>query len=190
MRVRDDKKQVALYRATIKLVNEIGFEASSVSKIAREAEVSPATLYIYFKNKQDLIISTYIDIKKNMSQAILDDLDETKPVRDVLQQVWRNMFTYVSTNKEDFRFTEQFSNSPYHASVNKQELEKHFEPIVRVIKRGIEHKIIKDVSFTMLTAFMFHPIMVLANPNLCSDFELNNESIEASFQLAWDAIRL
>ena len=64
MRVKDDIKQDALFEATVKLVNEIGFAASSVSKIAKEAGVSPATLYVYYKNKEDLLVSTYIEIKK------------------------------------------------------------------------------------------------------------------------------
>ena len=37
MRTKDDEKAAALFEATVKLVNEIGFASSSVSKIAREA---------------------------------------------------------------------------------------------------------------------------------------------------------
>ena len=88
MRTRDDEKKEALFEATVKLVNEIGFVSSSVSKIAKEARVSPATLYVYYKNKEDLLVSTYIDLKLDLSQAILDDLDETLPIRDIMRNVW------------------------------------------------------------------------------------------------------
>ncbi len=54
MRTKDDFKQEALFQATIKLVNDIGFVSSSVAKIAKEADVSPATIYVYHKNKEDL----------------------------------------------------------------------------------------------------------------------------------------
>ena len=50
MRTKDDQKKEALFKATIKLVNEIGFASSSVSKIAKEANVSPSTIYVFFKN--------------------------------------------------------------------------------------------------------------------------------------------
>ena len=69
MRVKDDEKQEALFEATVKLVNEIGFVSSSVSKIAKEANVSPATIYVYYKNKEDLLVSTYIAIKLDLSTA-------------------------------------------------------------------------------------------------------------------------
>ena len=81
MRTRDDEKQAALFEATVKLVNEIGFVASSVSKIANEAKVSPATIYVYHQNKEDLLVSTYVEIKLNLSRAILADFDDTLPIR-------------------------------------------------------------------------------------------------------------
>ena len=75
MRVKDEIKQDALFEATIKVVNEIGFASSSVSKIAREAGISPATIYIYHKNKEDLLISTYVEVKKKLGQALLKGFD-------------------------------------------------------------------------------------------------------------------
>ena len=96
MRTRDDEKKAALFEATVKLVNEIGFVSSSVSKIAKEAGVSPATLYVYYKNKEDLLVSTYVDIKMNMSRALLEDFDESLPIRDILRHVWFKMFEFIA----------------------------------------------------------------------------------------------
>lgn len=190
MRTRDDKKQEALFGATIKLVNEIGFASSSVSKIAKQAGVSPATLYVYFINKEDLLVSTYVEIKLGMGIAILDGFDENGPIHDSLHRIWRNMFSYVSSNPEEFRYTEQFANSPYSDLVDKSQVNETFEPLLRVIEKGIEQKIIKNVSLDILSAFMFHPIMVLANSKHCSTFEPTDENIEVAFRMAWDALRL
>jgi AcrR family transcriptional regulator len=190
MRTKDDEKEAALFEATVKLVNEIGFASSSVSKIAREAGVSPATIYVYHKNKEDLLVSTYIAIKLDMSKALLRDFDDTLPIRDILRNVWFNMFEYVSNNLEYYKFVEQFSNSPYSTLVNRQEVEQYFVPLVKVLQTGIEQKIIKNVNFDILTAFMYHPITILANPGLCQKFEPNEENIDTAFTLAWDAVKL
>lgn len=189
MRTKDDGKQAALFEATVKLVNEIGFSASSVSKIAREAGVSPATIYVYYKNKEALLVSTYIDIKKDLSHAILDDFDSTLPIRDALKNVWFNLFQYISGHPEYFQYMEQFANTPFSSLVNKEEVEQYFRPVLKVLQQGIEQKIIKNVSFDILKAFVFHPIMVLSNTRLCQDFELNEDNIDTAFSLAWDAIR-
>jgi AcrR family transcriptional regulator len=190
MRTKDDEKRGALFEATIKLVNEIGFASSSVSKIAREAGVSPATIYVYYKNKEDLLVSTYIEIKLNLSKAILHNFNDTLPIRDILRNVWFNTFEYISNNLEYYQFIEQFSNSPYSSLVNKKEVEQYFDPLIKVLQSGIEQKIIKNVNFDILGAFMFYPITILANSRLCQDFELIEENIEIAFTLAWDAIKL
>ena len=190
MRTKDDEKKAALFEATVKLVNEIGFVSSSVSKIAKEAKVSPATIYVYYKNKEDLLVSTYIDIKRNLSEAVLNNFDNKLPIRDILRNVWFNMLEYISNNLEYFKFAEQFSNSPYSSLVNKEAVEQYFDPVINMLQRGIEQKIIKNVNLDILGAFMFYPITVLANPRLCQNFELNEENIETAFTLAWDAIKL
>ena len=190
MRTKDDVKEAALFESTVKLVNEIGFAASSVSKIAKEAGVSPATIYVYYKNKEDLLVSTYIQIKLNISKFLLRDFNDQLPIRDILKNVWFNMFEYISNNLEYYKFVEQFSNSPYSFLVNREEVEQYFEPLSKVLQTGIEQKIIKNVHPDILKAFMYYPITVLANPSLCQDFELKEENIETAFTLAWDAIKL
>lgn len=190
MRVKDEFKQEALFRATVKLVNEIGFVSSSVAKIAKEARVSPATIYVYYKNKDDLLVSTYVNIKQNISEAMLRDFDDTLPIRDIFRNTWFNLFNYTSKYPDLFQFAEQFSNSPYNELVNREEIEKYFEPLLVVLLRGIEQKIIKDVNYDILSAFIFYPVMILSNPRLCRLFELTDENIETAFTLAWDAVKL
>jgi AcrR family transcriptional regulator len=189
MRTKDEIKQQALFDATVKLVNEIGFVASSVNKIAKEAKVSPATIYVYYKNKDDLLISTYISIKRSLSEAALAGIDENMPIRSALKKIWYNMFDYISEHTEYFQYTEQFANSPYSEQLNPEEIEKHFEPMQRIIQKGIDQKIIKDVHFDILGAFTFYPIMVLANARLSRNLELTEENIKSAFVLAWDAIK-
>lgn len=190
MRIKDENKQDAIFEATVKLVNEIGFVSSSVSKIAKEAGVSPATIYIYYKNKEDLLVSTYVNIKKELGCALLEGFDESLPIRDILEKIWHNMFNYISNHTHYFNFTEQFANSPYSEIVDQDEVQKSFEPVIQILHKGIEQKIIKDVNFEMLATFIFYPILTLSNSRLCKNIELNNDTIKDAFGMAWDAIKL
>ena len=190
MRVKDEIKQDALFKATVKLVNQIGFAASSVGKIAKEAGISPATVYIYHKNKEDLLVSTYMAIKKEYTQSMLKDFDDSLPIRDIIRKVWFNLFEYIAKHPEDFHFTEQFANSPYTDLVDMDEINQMLLPIIQVIQRGIEQKIIKDVKMDIIAAFGFFPIYILSNQKLCTQFVKSEEDIETAFTLAWDAIKL
>lgn len=190
MRIKDINKQAAIIEATVDLVNEIGFASSSVSKIAKKANVSPATLYIYYKNKEDLLVSTYVEIKKKMGKELLNNFDSSKPLRDLFFIFWKNTFNFIDKNRALYKYSEQFSNSPYLELVNRAELEKNFEPFVKTIQKGIEQKIIKDVPFEILAAFIFFPVSAISNSKLCISTEISDEVIGTSFTLAWDAIKL
>lgn len=190
MRTRDDKKYEALILATVKVVNEIGFAASSVSKIAKEAGVSPATLYVYFKNKEDLLLSTYLEIKQGMGIAMFQGFDEKQPIHDIFYNIWHHAFRYVSANIDEFRYAEQFSNSPLAKDVDQLKIQESFAPLLTVFQTGIEQKILKDVDIEVLAAFMFLPIKVLANPNHCKSFKATDKNIGQAFRMAWDAIKL
>ncbi len=190
MRTKDDEKREALFEATVKLVNEVGFAASSVSKIAKEANISAATLYIYHKNKEDLLVSTYLEIKSDLSDAILAGFDTDLPLRDILRKVWFNLFGYVSNNIGYYKYIDQFANSPFITLVDKKVTEKYFIPLFEILQNGIQQKIIKDVNKDILSAFLWAPAAFLANSRLCESFEVNENNIDTAFTLAWDAIKL
>ena len=190
MRTKDDQKKEALFKATVKLVNEIGFASSSVSKIAKEANVSPSTIYVFFKNKEDLLVSTYVEIKHRLADALLADFDEALPIRDIIKGAWFSVFNYISNNLEDYDYIEQFTNSPYSSLVDKETLEKEYMPIINVFQKGIKQKIIKNVDINLLSAFIWSPISRLANPRLCHGLEMDEDGLELAFTMAWDAIKL
>ncbi len=190
MRIKDEEKKAALFEATVKTVNKVGFVAASVSKIAKVAGVSPATLYVYHENKEALLVSTYLKIEKDFSRALLEHFDADLPIRDILKNLWLTVRDYIAENQAYFRFSEQFANSPYRTLVDKEMVMQYYAPIIEVLQRGIEQKIIKNVELDVLVAFLFYPLLALTNPGLCSHFKPTAKNIEAAFILAWDAIKL
>lgn len=189
MRIKDEEKRRALFEATIKVVHELGFASSSVSKIAKEAGVSPSTLYIYHKNKEDLLAATYMEVKRAMGQILGGEFNESTPVYDVLQPVWRQMFEYTIAKPLHYRYVEQFTNSPYMALIDQTDLQQYSCSILQVIQRGIEQKIIKDVDQSFLAAFLFHPIPFLANARIQQGRVMTEAEIKTAFTMAWDAIK-
>ena len=121
---------------------------------------------------------------------MLTNFDGSLPVRDIFRKIWYNMFEYTKQHTADFQYCEQFANSPYTSLVDKEEIDQLFLPIMKVLQRGIEQKIIKDIDFNILAAFIYYPILTLANSRIFDDFEKNEANIEAAFTLAWDAIKL
>jgi len=190
VRIKDEIKQLAIIEATVALVNEIGFASSSVSKIAKRANVSPATIYIYYKNKEDLLVSTYVSIKTCLGDALMADFDPSIPLREALIKAGINLFNYISSQPDMFYFAEQFANSPYNDLVDKAQIEAAFQPLFELLQKGIEDKIIKDVPFELLHSHLYFPIFNLANPRLNPNFKASPENIKTVMSMAWDAIKL
>lgn len=58
-----DKKRGQKYNqiidAAVKVIAQNGYHNSQVSKIAKEAKVADGTIYLYFENKEDILISLF-----------------------------------------------------------------------------------------------------------------------------------
>src|SRR5690606_34681651 len=67
MTSKKEKKYEIILDAALKVIAENGFHGSQVSKIAKEAGVADGTIYLYFKNKEDILISLF---QKNLGQLI------------------------------------------------------------------------------------------------------------------------
>ena len=189
VRTKDEEKQEALFEATVTVVNAIGFAFASVARIAKEAGLSPATLYVYHQNKEALLISTYLSIKSKLSRVIWEGVDASMPIRDRFRQLWFNLFRFTTDHTDYFRFAEQFVNSPYYEQVNQNEVDRMFIPVADLIYDGIRQKILKDVEVDIIAAFVFYPVINLSNPRLCRNFNMTGKEVEMSFQCAWDAIK-
>ncbi|EKD42643.1 MAG: hypothetical protein ACD_73C00075G0006 [uncultured bacterium] len=69
-----DKRQKIMQAAT-KVFAEQGFYNSTVADVARVAEVADGTIYLYFKNKDDLLISIFEHSMDFFIQAVREEID-------------------------------------------------------------------------------------------------------------------
>lgn len=59
MTSKKTEKYDLILNAALKVIAENGFHGAQVSKIAKEAGVADGTIYLYFKNKEDILISLF-----------------------------------------------------------------------------------------------------------------------------------
>jgi len=63
------EKRDRILRAAVKIFSRKGFFNSKVSAIARAASVADGTIYLYFRNKDDLLISLF---EEKMGEVVAD----------------------------------------------------------------------------------------------------------------------
>ncbi|UCZ52195.1 TetR family transcriptional regulator [Bacillus shivajii] len=62
--------------AAVKVIAENGYHHSQVSKIAKEAGVADGTIYLYFKNKEDILISLFEEKMGTFVEKSKDHLEQ------------------------------------------------------------------------------------------------------------------
>ncbi|APG59904.1 TetR/AcrR family transcriptional regulator [Christiangramia salexigens] len=183
-------KKEALVRATIHLVNNNGFHATPMSRIAKMANVSPATIYLYFENKQDLVNKVYIKVKTAFTDHAFKDYNENMSVADGFENIWKNIAQFKLNEVEEAMFLSQCDNTPMIDEESRQEGLKHLQPLLDLWERGKKEGSIKPLSPYLLYAYSIYPIAFLMNSQKRGAIELSPEQIEEAYQAAWDSIKL
>ncbi len=75
-----------------------GFEGANVDDIAREAGVSKATLYNYFPDKRLLFMEVASTECLRQARLILDSIDMSRSVRDVLSEGGRKFLRFITSD--------------------------------------------------------------------------------------------
>ena len=163
IRQKSDKKRASLLNATMKLVNNQGFHAAPMSKIAKMAEMSPATIYIYFENKQDLINQLYLEVKASFSAFAFKNYNEETCVKESFKQIWFNIANFKINQVEEANFLSQCDNAPIIDEEIKREGLKHLQPLVDLWERGKNEQILKPISPYLMYAFSIYPLAFLTN---------------------------
>lgn len=75
MRVKTDARREAILGIATELFREVGYERASMAEIAARVGGSKATLYNYFKSKEQLFAVAMMDAMEERGQTLLDLLD-------------------------------------------------------------------------------------------------------------------
>ena len=190
MRVKDDKKHEAICSAAIELITTKGFADTSMSKIAKAAGVSPATIYVYFENKEDLLNKLYLMVKQEKSIALMEGIDLQGPVKEVVLAIWKNFYNYAIDNPVRFAFAEQFLNSPLVNRISRDEGMSFYQPLIDLFERGKSEGVLKEFSMELFGAFAFAPLMALIKQHHAGEIVLDEDALEKVLGVSWDTVSL
>ena len=182
-------KRNALIKATIELVNNNGFHATPMSKIAKMANVSPATIYLYFENKQDLVNKTYIEVKAEYTKYAFETYNENMSVEAGFELIWKRIADFKLNECENAMFLAQCDNTPMIDEASRQEGIKHLQPLLDLWERGKKEGIIKPISDYLLYAYSINPLSFLMMAQKRDAFQLDQTHIEEAYQSAWSSIK-
>ncbi|TLX77015.1 TetR/AcrR family transcriptional regulator [Labilibacter sediminis] len=184
------QKKAALLKATLHLINNGGIQEASMAKIAKLAAVSPATIYLYFENKQDLINQLYLSVKEMYAKVAFENYESNNPVKKCFEQIWLNMARFKQDMPEESSFLSQCDNTPMIDEETREQGLVYLHPLFSLWERGQAEGIIKEISPYLLYAYTIYPTAFLMNMHARELFKVDNEVLHLAFQLAWDSIKV
>ena len=98
MRLKDEQKIDLFFASTLILVGQVGLVGLTMPLIAKQSGVAIGTLYIYFKNKDDLLVSIFNTTMAEFNARAQKELAEIADPREQLRHfaqlhflaVWRS----------------------------------------------------------------------------------------------------
>lgn len=188
---KNDKRE-EIVRAALELIAENGFHGAPMAMIAERANVGAGTIYRYFENKDVLITGLYQDLEERIYPVILEGYASDKPIRERFFHLGTTLLRYFIENPLDFRYLEQFHNSPYGVAHRRDKIlgEKEGYDIFReLFEDGISQQVIKDLPLVILFALAFGPILSVARDHILGFVILDEVLITWTIEACWDGIK-
>ena len=189
MKLKDELKEQAIIASTLDTVYKSGFSGIKIADIAKKVGISPSTLYVYFKNKEDLILSISISLFKKWSrndgQESLNDL----PYKMKLKKKWLSLVHFGLNNAEEMSFLQQLKQSPYFDKIPKDIKQAKFQSGTDLIELGKKEGLIKDIDnvilLSIMGSFSSHTVSLINEKHL----KLNEKDMDLMYSILWDALR-
>ncbi|TVZ41870.1 TetR family transcriptional regulator [Alteromonadaceae bacterium 2753L.S.0a.02] len=94
-------KRHQILKATRKLLAQRGFHGFSVKQLALEAGVAAGTIYLYFRDREDLIEQLHMEIIHDIADVAFLKWDESEPAeqryRGLCHQIWDYCIAHPDT---------------------------------------------------------------------------------------------
>ena len=195
MRKRDPDKEDLVKQTAIALIVKDGLERFSMNRLAKACNISVATLYIYYKDRDDLIINIAMESGRLMSEAIIKDFDPEQSLEDGLRQQWINRYKFMVDYPHLSLFFDQLRSSSYQEEFLRGFLKDFIIVMGKFMHNVIERGEVEEMTIETYWSIAYAPLYSLArfdNEGKGLDgkpFKLTEEVLWKTFDLVLKSLK-
>ncbi|MCR8984404.1 TetR family transcriptional regulator [Brevibacillus laterosporus] len=158
MAKKTGEKYQAIINAAVTVIAKHGYHNAQVSRIAKEAKVADGTIYLYFKNKDDVLISLF---NEKMGQFVENCRELTSQAQDVSEKVSILIRSHLSQLAQDHNLAivTQIELRQINPEVSQgigEVLKSYFNLIDAVVQEGMDCGIFRsDIDVRMARTMIF-----------------------------------
>ena len=93
----------SIQEATMRVIARKGMSSATMQEIAEEAGVAKGTIYLYFRDRDELVEKTFESAMSQLMARIDAALDQEMPVEQKIRAMMTAHLTFFGENREFFR---------------------------------------------------------------------------------------
>jgi TetR/AcrR family fatty acid metabolism transcriptional regulator len=143
---RTGEKHQVILEAAVKTFARAGYHRTRVADIAREAGVADGTVYIYFKSKEDILVSLFQDLMLRFVKDLYSELVHCRDAREKLSTIITYHLTTLANRPDQAKVT-QIELRQIDQAINQgisKPLMSYFKLIEEVIDEGKEQNLYRQ----------------------------------------------
>jgi AcrR family transcriptional regulator len=195
MRTRDEGKEKSIRKQAIKIIVKEGLNNFSIQSLAKAANVSPATIYIYYKDKEDLIVTIGADVFEQILSNSLKNFNPESSFAEGLKVQWENRAEYFMKHPLEVAFIEQLRYSRFHDKIGMKIGPDFKQEMSRFVHNAIERKELVKLPFEVYWSVAFAPLYQLikfhtqGKSYVNAKFKLTSEEMNQALHLVLKALK-
>ncbi|ALS26399.1 TetR family transcriptional regulator [Paenibacillus sp. 32O-W] len=175
---RRERKKQQILNSLKSMIMERNFQEIGVREIAKQAGVSPASIYNFFGSKEELAKQIFYHIMEEEEEAFRNLMEADLPFEEKLEK----LYEFSVTNQETWS-SDGIKNIMFDDPVFKEHIEQYSKTtaipaLMKLIEQGKnERKISGEVSSEAILFFLNAMTAIISNPSVKDrlDVELRKE---------------
>jgi TetR/AcrR family fatty acid metabolism transcriptional regulator len=145
MKSRNGDKHQRIIKAATKIFAKKGFFHAKVSDIAKEANVADGTIYLYFENKDDILISLFEEQMRAVLENMIEEISGEKETVKKIEKFALTHLRLIELNKNmaEIIQVELRQSSKFMKEYKNERFLQYLNLIGDIIREGQEKGIIR-----------------------------------------------
>lgn len=183
--------------ATMRVISRKGMSAATMQEIADEAGVAKGTIYLYFRDRDELVEKTFESAMQALMARIDAAMAKDVPLEEKLRAIMSAKFSFFSSNREFFRLYLSL-RMPEGTAARQRRQKQHCQPqyrdrtrkLAEVLAQAMERGEIRRTDPDKLALFLIEGSTAIILESLIDDTEADEQSnVDFVTTLILDGIR-
>ncbi len=175
--ITDERKDVLIRDAAIKLFYKNGIEDTSINSIAQEAGVAKGTIYLYFHNREHLVNEIAKYCYKGHLDFSMRSVREEQSASGKLKKRVKNMLIWSSKNPLESAVIRYYYKPVNIFGTKDVFFDESYNLNKEIIEEGISNGEFKKLPIDFITSIFFSSVEGISNYARNNPEVLNNEAL-------------